>query len=69
MSKSIYYYGRRDHAPIKRYRKLTDTGDLDHSTCYLHGGKYERATCPGCVESWESEQDFAALLEALDGDF
>jgi hypothetical protein len=69
MAKNINYYGRRDsHRPPRTYRRPPMPTPEMRNQCNLHGypWKYD---CPSCDLNNESDQDFAALLEVLDGDF
>jgi hypothetical protein len=57
----------REKRVPKTYRKLESIGDLDSAICYLHGGRYLKAICPGCIGNDEADRDHDGMLEALEG--
>ena len=63
-------YGGKKDVREKRvprtYRKLESIGDLDRAICYLHGGKYLKFICPGCIDNDESDRDYDGMLEAME---
>ena len=69
MASGVNYEGKKAirETPVPRtYRKLEHIGDLDRAICYLHGGRYLKAMCQGCIDNLEADRDFDGLLEALE---
>jgi hypothetical protein len=71
MAKNVNYHGRTTPLPeakTLKYRHIA-VPEWAVEDCWLHGGRYKKAECPGCVLNFEADRDFAGLLEAIGDEF
>jgi hypothetical protein len=66
MAKNINYHGRTTPLPgtVLKHRQIA-VPEWAVEDCWLHGGRYKKAECPGCVLNFESDRDQDGMAEAM----